>query len=187
MLVCRSFDEGIDFPEVDAAILVASTQSKRQRIQRIGRTLRRGDGNKRPVIITLTAQGTGDDRVTEKDQEEFDGVATLHEPRSGSLITTLESVLTGNANGNGGPANSKEGLSLLVSGESLTPESVCAILTKHIKKGTFVRVVYAGGTTVEGQFTTCLSHAARIDGRTASIEGVAEIYIRSDPADSGSD
>lgn len=53
LLACRCLDEGIDIPEVDAAILVASTQSRRQRIQRIGRTLRRGDGEKRPLIITL--------------------------------------------------------------------------------------------------------------------------------------
>lgn len=193
LLVCRSFDEGIDLPEVDAAILVASTQSKRQRIQRIGRTLRRGDGNKRPMIITLTALGTGDDRVTEKDRGEFEGVATLHEPRAANLITTLKSVLTGKANGNGSRVSSelpyaKEGpFSLLVSGDSLTPESVCATLTNHVKKGTYVRVVYAGGTTIEGRFTTCLSYAARIEGRTASIEGVTEIYVASDPADSSSD
>ena len=38
LLACRCLDKGIDIPAVDAAILVASNQSRRQRIQRIGRT-----------------------------------------------------------------------------------------------------------------------------------------------------
>ena len=41
LLACRSLDEGLDVPTVDVGILVASTQSERQRLQRIGRTLRR--------------------------------------------------------------------------------------------------------------------------------------------------
>jgi superfamily II DNA or RNA helicase len=78
LLACRSLDEGLDIPQVDAAILAASTQAKRQRIQRIGRTLRRGHGNKRPLIITLYAQGTNDENVTSEDRETFEGVATIH-------------------------------------------------------------------------------------------------------------
>ena len=48
LLTCRVLDEGLDVPQIDAALLVASTQSRRQRIQRIGRALRKGDGNKTP-------------------------------------------------------------------------------------------------------------------------------------------
>ncbi len=92
LLVCRSFDEGIDIPEVDAAILVASTQSKRQRIQCIGRTLRRGNGNKRPIILTLYANGTSDGRVTEEDAKAFMDVATVHESNGKNAAAVLQDL-----------------------------------------------------------------------------------------------
>jgi superfamily II DNA or RNA helicase len=79
LLACRCLDEGIDLPDVDAAILVSSTQSKRQRIQRIGRVLRRGSGNKKPIIITLTVKGTSDNSITGADPKEFSGVASIFE------------------------------------------------------------------------------------------------------------
>ena len=65
--------------EVDAAILVASTQSRRQRIQRIGRTLRWGEDGKRPLVITLFCQETRDETVIQNDREVFADVATFHE------------------------------------------------------------------------------------------------------------
>jgi len=77
LYACRCLDEGIDLPDVDAAILVASTKSERQRIQRIGRVLRKGDGDKKPVIITLTVKGTGDQEVTAGDFSRFREVARV--------------------------------------------------------------------------------------------------------------
>jgi len=71
LVVCRSLDEGLDVPDADGAILAASTKSLRQRIQRIGRVLRRGDGKKMPTIVTLFAKGTGDSEVTSEDRREF--------------------------------------------------------------------------------------------------------------------
>lgn len=78
LLACRALDEGLDIPEIDAAILMASTQSERQRIQRVGRALRRGDGNKRPIIVTLFAIGTTDKNVVDGDPTIFKGVAKIH-------------------------------------------------------------------------------------------------------------
>lgn len=86
LLACRCLDEGIDIPEVDAAVLVASTQSRRQRIQRIGRTLRRGHGDKRPLIVTLFCQETRDENVVQNDREIFAGVATFHETGEHSCL-----------------------------------------------------------------------------------------------------
>lgn len=93
LLACRSLDEGLDVPDVDAAILAASTQTRRQRIQRIGRTLRKGDGGKRPIILTLTADGTSDDRVTERDAQDFGGVATIHTPSASNALHQLDRLL----------------------------------------------------------------------------------------------
>ncbi|MEO7167422.1 MAG: helicase-related protein [Chthoniobacterales bacterium] len=49
---CRGLDEGLDIPEIDAAVLVASTQRPRQRIQRIGRTFRKTRNGRRLAVIT---------------------------------------------------------------------------------------------------------------------------------------
>lgn len=92
LLACRSLDEGLDVPDVDAAILVASTQSPRQRIQRIGRTLRRGDGGKHPVIVTLMVKGTSDSSVAGADSKSFGGVATIHEVQGKDCLATLRAI-----------------------------------------------------------------------------------------------
>jgi len=93
LLACRCLDEGIDIPEVDAAILVASTQSRRQRIQRIGRTLRRGDHDKRPLVVTLFCQDTRDENVVQNDAEVFADVATFHETSEDSCVKLVRGLL----------------------------------------------------------------------------------------------
>ncbi len=95
LLACRSLDEGVDVPDVDGAILVASTQAARQRIQRIGRTLRRGNGCKLPIILTLFARGTGDEGVTMNDQEEFQNVARIYEIGAAECPALLQDLLDG--------------------------------------------------------------------------------------------
>jgi superfamily II DNA or RNA helicase len=44
LVCCRALDEGLDIPDTDAGVLVAATSAPRQRIQRLGRLLRRGGG-----------------------------------------------------------------------------------------------------------------------------------------------
>jgi superfamily II DNA or RNA helicase len=93
LLACRSLDEGVDIPDVDAALLAASTQSLRQRIQRIGRTLRKGSGKKRSLIVTFYAQGTNDENVTAEDRALFDGVATIHDEDDASCLRRVRELL----------------------------------------------------------------------------------------------
>ncbi len=93
LLACRCLDEGVDIPEVDAAILVASTQSRRQRIQRIGRTLRWGENGKRPLVVTLFCQETRDETVIQHDREVFADVATFHETAEESCVKVVRSLL----------------------------------------------------------------------------------------------
>ena len=102
LLSCRTLDEGIDIPEVDCAILAASTQSRRQRIQRIGRVLRRGEDGKRSTIVTLYVRGSGDENICAEDKELFGGPVTLHEVEDKDCLGFLSSLLgraasTGNA------------------------------------------------------------------------------------------
>jgi len=92
LLACRSLDEGLDIPDVDAAILVASTQSQRQRVQRIGRVLRAGPEGKRPLVVTLVVRGTNDRGVTQKDKDLFSEVATIHEVLGRDCVSHIASL-----------------------------------------------------------------------------------------------
>ena len=93
LLACRGLDEGVDIPDVDGAILAASTQSVRQRVQRIGRTLRKGDGKKRPIIVTLFAPGTNDSNVTSEDRATFQDVATIHDESDRTCLGKVRQLL----------------------------------------------------------------------------------------------
>ena len=93
LLTCRVLDEGLDVPQIDAALLVASTQSRRQRIQRIGRALRKGDGTKRPIVITLHVPGTSDGNVIADDGEIFGDAAKIFSVGAHDCISTLKILL----------------------------------------------------------------------------------------------
>jgi superfamily II DNA or RNA helicase len=79
LLACRMLDEGLDVPEIDASILVSSTQTLRQRIQRIGRALRKSPHGKRTLIISLYIPGTGDQNTTQDDHAIFGDVAKIYD------------------------------------------------------------------------------------------------------------
>ena len=53
LVCCRALDEGIDVPEAECAILVASTSSHRQRVQRLGRVLRTHEDKESAQIFTI--------------------------------------------------------------------------------------------------------------------------------------
>ena len=74
-------------------LLVASTQSRRQRIQRIGRALRKGDGTKRPIVITLHVPGTSDGNVIADDGEIFGDAAKIFSVGAHDCISTLKILL----------------------------------------------------------------------------------------------
>ncbi len=55
LVTCRALDEGINVPDASLAVIVASTASTRQRIQRLGRVLRPSAGKERAEIFTIYA------------------------------------------------------------------------------------------------------------------------------------
>lgn len=55
LVCCRALDEGIDVPEVGVGIIAAATASERQRIQRLGRALRKAPGKETARIVTIYA------------------------------------------------------------------------------------------------------------------------------------
>ena len=55
LVCCRALDEGLNIPSTDAGIIVASTMSIRQRIQRLGRLLRHSKDIKRIYYLYIDA------------------------------------------------------------------------------------------------------------------------------------
>ena len=92
LLACRTLDEGLDVPEIDAVVLGASSKSGRQRIQRIGRALRSKEG-KKPLVITLYVRGTTDELVIRDDEKHFGAAATIHHLDSLNYRDVLERLL----------------------------------------------------------------------------------------------
>ncbi len=75
-VTCRALDEGFNVPEAQLGIIAASTATRRQRIQRLGRVLRPSKEKERAVVYTLVA--TGPEIVRLKDEEaELEGVANV--------------------------------------------------------------------------------------------------------------
>ena len=53
LVTCRALDEGLDVPQASVGVIAASTSSTRQRIQRMGRTLRRSEAKDLATVYTL--------------------------------------------------------------------------------------------------------------------------------------
>lgn len=53
IIACRALDEGVDIPDANVAIVVASTSSLRQRVQRIGRVIRKHPNKQFASIYTF--------------------------------------------------------------------------------------------------------------------------------------
>ena len=78
LITCRAMDEGIDVPEVSVGIVLSSTAASRQRIQRLGRILRRAENKERAVLYYLFIK------------EALDDVAYLPDRTDASRIFYLE-------------------------------------------------------------------------------------------------
>ena len=73
LITCRALDEGFNVPETEIGIIAASTATRRQRIQRLGRVLRPSKGKTEAIVYTLVATGPEVGRL----KEEEDGLADL--------------------------------------------------------------------------------------------------------------
>jgi len=175
LIVCRSLDEGIDIPDVDGAILVASTQSARQRVQRIGRTLRRGDGIKRPIIVTLYADGTRDECVTDNDQREFEGVARLWPADTENAIDRLDSLLQGNRTEATGNDTDSRRWTYVGEADPAYP-SALSYLMRHVRYDHLIKLEYADGTARKGYYRYCMTHAICLKGERAPTDGLVRIF-----------
>lgn len=76
LVTCRALDEGFNVPETEVGIIAASTATRRQRIQRLGRVVRPAKDKTGASIYTLVATGPEIQRLKEE-EERLEGVATV--------------------------------------------------------------------------------------------------------------
>jgi superfamily II DNA or RNA helicase len=76
LVTCRALDEGFNVPETEIGIIAASTATRRQRIQRLGRVLRPTSGKEAATVFTLVATGPEINRLKEEETE-LEGVADV--------------------------------------------------------------------------------------------------------------
>jgi superfamily II DNA or RNA helicase len=67
LVTCRALDEGINVPDASLAVIVASTASTRQRIQRLGRVLRPSAGKQHADIFTIYASEPEAERLRQEE------------------------------------------------------------------------------------------------------------------------
>ena len=76
LVTCRALDEGFNVPETELGIIAASTATRRQRIQRLGRIVRPAKGKKDATIYTLVATAPEIGRL-QAEEADLDGVADV--------------------------------------------------------------------------------------------------------------
>ncbi len=77
LVTCKALDEGLDVPNTNVGIIAASTQSIRQRIQRIGRVLRKAAGKQHSYIYTVFVPKYEDGIFKKEEIKELYGVANV--------------------------------------------------------------------------------------------------------------
>ena len=76
LVTCKALDEGFNVPETEVGIIAASTATRRQRIQRLGRVLRPAQGKGSATIYTLVATAPEIGRLKDE-EEQLEGVASI--------------------------------------------------------------------------------------------------------------
>jgi len=74
LISCRALDEGVDIPDANIAIIAAYTSSLRQRVQRLGRVLRKHDSKDYATIYTFYSTDKERAQLVEE-MDRLEGVA----------------------------------------------------------------------------------------------------------------
>jgi superfamily II DNA or RNA helicase len=76
LITCRALDEGFNVPETQIGIIAASTATRRQRIQRLGRVLRPVKGKEGAIVYSLVATDPEIKRLR-TEEADLEGVAEV--------------------------------------------------------------------------------------------------------------
>ncbi|NEZ66040.1 DEAD/DEAH box helicase [Leptolyngbyaceae cyanobacterium CCMR0082] len=66
IVVSHVLNEGVDVPDARIAILLSGSGSTREYIQRLGRVLRKGDGNKLAILYEVIAEETTEENIARR-------------------------------------------------------------------------------------------------------------------------
>ncbi|MCD7818828.1 MAG: ATP-dependent helicase, partial [Lachnospiraceae bacterium] len=61
LITCRALDEGVDIPDASTGIILSGTSAHRQRVQRLGRIIRKNEGKERAALYYLHMEKTAED------------------------------------------------------------------------------------------------------------------------------
>ncbi|MEO0826050.1 MAG: DEAD/DEAH box helicase family protein [Cyanobacteria bacterium J06635_15] len=82
LVVSHVLNEGVDVPEARIAILLSGSGSTREYIQRLGRVLRKGTGNKLALLYEVIAEETTEENVSRRRRQST-------KPRANNQLTLL--------------------------------------------------------------------------------------------------
>ncbi|MGF1518052.1 MAG: DEAD/DEAH box helicase family protein [Nodosilinea sp.] len=84
LVVSHVLNEGVDVPEARVAILLSGSGSTREYVQRLGRILRKGSGNKQAVLYEVVAESTTEEAISSRRRQ---GIQPQpHRPRQLELV-----------------------------------------------------------------------------------------------------
>lgn len=81
LISCRCLDEGLDVPDADTAIVVSSSSVPRQRIQRLGRVLRRSPGKSAACLYYLYIRESAEDQAYLPGLESMESFSVRYWPK----------------------------------------------------------------------------------------------------------
>ena len=91
----RVLDEGIDVPAVDVGVIIASSSSRRQMIQRMGRVLRLKPGNRAAAFVIMYVPGTIEDPALGAHEAFLEQLLEIAEEQVDVPIAQAPTLLTG--------------------------------------------------------------------------------------------
>lgn len=95
LISCHALDEGLDVPSANIGVIVSSSSSIRQRIQRLGRILRTHPGKERSTVFNFYVYNTSERQLMfrEFQEEGMDRFIGCYNPPAGEEITFLNKYL----------------------------------------------------------------------------------------------
>jgi len=81
LVTCRAIDEGIDVPDASVGIIMSGTSTQRQRIQRLGRIIRKKDGKSTASLYYLHIMDSSEDSCFLPDVKERRLFELAYDPR----------------------------------------------------------------------------------------------------------
>lgn len=86
LIACKAIDEGLDVPDASIGIILSGTSTQRQRIQRLGRIIRRKDAKDRAALYYLHITETSEDSCYLPDTDRHRMFELLYDDRERRFI-----------------------------------------------------------------------------------------------------